>query len=174
MINEKIKVIDTVQVRHVLEDGTLDMSPEGLILETNNKPSFIQRIKMWFGLYKCAGDAMMNWGLQQLAISVYNTYGYVSVGTSSSTPSDYTLNDVVTPVLTRISATKSYDTTFIENDTVQFIAIFTPSGTYLIVETGLHDAETGGHMGARQTTCNITTTIDVPFGILWRVCIARG
>ncbi len=173
-MNETIKVIDTVQVRHVLEDGTLDMSPDGLILETNNNPSIIQRIMKWLGLYKCAGDAMMNWGLQQLTISVHDTYSHVSVGTSSSTPDDYTLNDVVTPTLARVEATKSYETTFIENDTAQFIAIFTPSGTSLIVETGLHTDVTDGHMGARQTTCNINTTAGVPFGVLWRVCLARG
>lgn len=175
MMKERICTIDTIEVRRLLPDKkTIDMSDDGLILKTNNNPSIIQRIMKWLGLYKCAGDAMMNWGIQQLATSVYNTYTHVSVGTSTATPDDFTLNDLAAPALTRSEATKSYITTYITNDTAVFQAVFYPSGTVTIVETGLHTAATGGHMGARQTTCNIVTTVDVPFGIIWRVCIARG
>lgn len=185
MIAERLNVIDTVEVRKVKSDrlwkspseytiDDLDMSPEGLILKTNNNPTIIQRILKFFGLYKCAGDAMMNWGLQQIATSIYNTYTHISVGTSTATPDDYTLNDVVSPVLTRVLATKGYGTTFITNDTAVFTGIFYPSGSYTIVETGLHDDDETGHMGARQTSCSIPTTTGVPFGIIWKVCAARG
>ena len=186
---EMMRTIDRIEVRKVKPEfiglsqeelstfdpmDILDMSDDGLILETNNHPSIIQRLKMWLGLYKCAGDAMMNYGLQQLAISIHDSYGYISAGTSSSTPDDYTLNNLVSPVLVRVAATKGYKTTFITDDTATFIGIFTPDGTYTIVETGLHTLITGGYMGARQTTCNIPTTSGIPFGILWEVCIARG
>ena len=68
MMKERICTIDTIEVRRLLPDKkTIDMSDDGLILKTNNNPSIIQRIMKWLGLYKCAGDAMMNWGIQQLA-----------------------------------------------------------------------------------------------------------
>lgn len=182
---EKMRIIDTVEFRRIRPESMykdpseytiddLDMSPEGLILETNNHPSIIQRILMFFGLYKCAGDAMMNSGLQYITTCIHDYYNYISVGTSSSLPDDYTRSDLVTPVLTRALATKGYDTTFIENDTAVMTGIFTPSGAYTIVETGIHPLVTGGDMGARQTTCNIPTTSGVPFGIIWRICVARG
>ena len=189
MKSEVLRTIDKIEVRKVKPEfiglsqeeldqfnpmDILDMSDDGLILKTNNNPSIIQRLKMWLGLYKCAGDAMMNYGLQQLAISIHDTYSHISAGTSSSTPDDYTLNNLVSPVLVRVSVTKGYKTTYITDDTATFIGIFTPDGTYTIVETGLHTALTDGHMGARQTTCNIPTTLGVPFGILWEICIARG
>lgn len=173
-LNDGVRTIDTVEVRKVLPGGTLDMSPEGLILETNNHPSIIQRIMKYLGLYKCAGDAMMNYGLQHLATAIYDHYGFVSVGTSAATPDDYTLNDVVAPVFVRVPAAKSYVTTFIENDTAVFVGIFTPSGSSTVIETGLHTALTGGHMGARQTSCNIPTTINVEIGIMWKICVARA
>lgn len=189
MTTEQIKTIDRISVRKVKPEfigltqdeinrfdpkDVLDMSPDGLILETNNHPSIIQRIKMWLGLYKCAGDAMMDWGLQQLTISIHDTYSHISAGISSTNPDDYTLNALVSPVLVRVVATKGYETTFIENDTATFISIFVPDGTYTIVETGLHTALTDGYMGARQTTCNIPTTSSKPFGIMWEICVARG
>jgi len=189
MINEKLETIDTVQYRKLLPDGTIDMSPEGLILETNNNPSIWQRFQIvignflerifganlcvHLGLYKCAGDAMMNWGIQQLAISIHDTYNYISVGTNSGSPNDYTLNELLTPVMVRAPVTKGYDTTYIENDTAVFQGIINATGAYTIVETGIHDTLTGGHMGARQTSCSVVTTDGVPFGMIWRVCIAR-
>lgn len=172
-MNEGMKIFDIVEVRKV-KNGEIDESVEGLILKTNNHPSIWQRIKRWLGLYKCAGDAMMNWGILKLSESIYDTYSHISVGVSSSSPGDFTLIDLVSPTLVRIAATKGYTTTFIENDTAVFTGIFTPDGTYTIVETGIHTAATGGNMGARQTTCNISTTPGVEFGIIWKVCVARG
>lgn len=174
MVQETFKIIDKVQFRNVLPDGTLDMSPEGLIACTNNHPSIWQRIKMKLGLYKCFGDAMMNYGLQHVATCLYDKYSHISVGTSSSSPADYTLTDLVTPVFTRVVAAKSYKTEFIENDTAVWIGIFYPTGTYTIVETGLHDMLTGGHMGARQTSCSIPTTSGVPIGMIWEITVARA
>lgn len=173
-MNESIRAIDRVEYRKVKADGTLDMSPEGLILETNNNPSLIQRIKMWLGWYKCAGDAMMNWGLTTLTESIYDTYTHISFGTSDSTPADYTLNDVVSPIMTRVLAAKSYTTTYITDDTVMMVGILTPDAVYHIVETGIHTAVTGGHMGARQTNCDITTVIGNPIGVIWYITMARG
>src|SRR5574343_487215 len=106
MKNEVMRVVDRVEYRRVNIDGSIDMSPEGLIMETNNNPSIIQRIKRWLGWYKCIDDAMMNWGIQQLAVSVYDTYDYISFGTSASSPADYTLTDLVAPIMTRIRAAK--------------------------------------------------------------------
>lgn len=175
MMHETFKIVDTVEYRKVLPDGkTLDMSPEGLIAKTNNHPSIWQRIKMFFGCYKCFGDAMMNYGLQHLATAVYNHYTHISVGTSSTDPADYTRTDVVAPVFTRVVATKGYETVYIENDTAVFTGIFNPSSVVTIVETGLHNAITGGAMGARQTSCSILTVIDIPFGIIWKVTITRA
>jgi len=168
--SERLKTIDTIEVYKVKPDGTLG----NLILKTNNSPNLLQRLFMELGLYKCAGDAMMNWGIQQLALSVYNTYTHMSVGISTSSPSDYTLTDLVSPVMTRVVPTKSLATTYIADDTAQFLGVFTPDAIYTIVETGIHDALTVGHMGARQTSCSITTVPSESFAILWKVCIARG
>lgn len=189
-MKEKIGAVDTVEFRKVLPDGTLDMSPEGLILQTNNDPTRWQRFQMALGnfldrirldslcrrlgLYKCAGDAMMNAGLTHIATAVHDYYGFISVGTSSSSPSDYTRNDCVTPVLTRVAATKSYETTYVANDTAVFTGVFYPSAVYTIVETGLHTLVTAGIMGARQTSCSIVTVNGIPFGIIWKVAIVRG
>jgi|GEM_PF-6911425 len=169
-MKDNMRMEDRIEVYDVNKDGSFGKC----ILKTNNNPSFLHRLLMRFGLYKCAGDAMMNYGIQHLATAIYSTYGYVSVGISSASPSDYALTDIISPVLTRMLATKSYETYYTTNDTAVFTAVFTPDGTYTIVETGLHDAITAGNMGARQTSCSITTSTGVPFGIIWKITIARS
>lgn len=116
----------------------------------------------------------MNAGLTDIATHIYTDMNYVSVGTSSSDPTVYTKTDLVAPVLTRVLATKGYETTYVTNDTTTFTGIFTPDGIYTIVETGLHKTLAGADMRYRQTSCSITTANGVPFGIIWKVAVVRG
>lgn len=186
MNSEKFKIVDVVEIRKVNMDNlpenpteqdlldNIDYSDDGLIQKTICNPTILQRIKRKLGLFHYLDDAAMNYEIQRLATSIYNTYSHVSVGISSASGSDYTLTDLISPVLTRSVASKSYITTYIADDTVQMLGVFTPDGTYTIVETGLHDASISGNMGYRQTSCSISTTSGVPFAILWKVTIARG
>lgn len=167
---DRTRIIDTVEAYELNKDGSFGR----LILRTNNNPNIIQRFLMKIGKYKCAGDAMMNFEIQRQATSIYNYYGFISFGIDSATPTDYTLTDLKSPVMTRAIATKGYATTYITNDTAVFTGVLTATGSYTIIETGLHDALTGGNMGARQTSCSIPTTNGVAFAMVWRVCVARG
>ncbi|MCK9459956.1 MAG: hypothetical protein M0R80_09990 [Proteobacteria bacterium] len=171
----KIKV-EELPENYTQEDliNAIDYSDDGIIQQTICHPTVFQRVLNKLGLFHYLKDAPMDYEIQRIATSVYTTYGYISVGISSSSPTDYTLNNLVSSVLTRVTALKGYETLYVTNDTATFIGVFTPDGTYTIVETGLHTAATSGYMGYRQTSCSISTTASIPFAIFWKVTIARG
>jgi len=119
------------------------------------------------------GDAFTNYGIADFATYISDKYDYGRVGTDGTSGSDYTLTDLKAPIMSRVAFTKSFDTTYVTNDTAIFTAITTSTGDYTLAEFGIHDASSGGNMGARQT--GSWSVVDgETFGIIWRIVVSRG
>ena len=117
--------------------------------------------------------AMTDYAVADFATYISDKYDYGSVGTDGTDGTDYTLNDLKTPVMTRLAFTKSFDTTYSVNDTAILTAITTATNDYTLAEFGIHDASTGGNMGARQVGSWAVTSGET-FGIIWRIVVSRG
>lgn len=148
-------------------------------VKTNKKPSLWERALKRFGFYNCADDAMMEYALNDLALHLYDKYSFISVGESSASSTVYTLDDLVDPVMTRIAASTA--TTFTTNntdsdypDSVRFVSLFVSDSDYTLKESGLHTAESGGYMGARQTFGNWDVATGDSFGVIWDIICSRG
>ena len=172
-IHEGLSFIDSLEIYEVNKDGKFTNK----ILETNFKPTLLQKIKCKLGLYKYANDIVMNEGLVDIASYIEGRFGYMSVGTSSNTPSDTTLHTLIAPSLSRSALTKGIDTTYITNDTVVFSATFTASETTDFYEAGIFKDSTtsvSDVMLCRQTFTQYTVAAGSSFGIIWKIICTRG
>lgn len=156
-----------------------------LEVETCNKPSVFTKLMCKMGLKNIAGDALTNYAINDLAVYLHGKYSYTSVGTNvtgnsgSGTPgTDYTLTDLDTPVLTRVAATKSYESTYntdpLYPDTTVYTSVMTSTGDYTLKEAGLHTTLTGGYLGARQVFSSWDITNGETFGTIWKIINSRG
>jgi hypothetical protein len=148
-------------------------------VETNNTPSVLQRALMKLGLYNCAGDAMTNYALHDLALYTSTKYVYASVGTTGTNGTNYTYDDLLYPVMTRFTATPALVNTYSTEptthpDTVQYTIIATSDGDYTLAEAGLHTTLTGGNMGSRQVFGSWSVTTGETFGMIWKIIYGRG
>ena len=98
---------------------------------------------------------------------------YISVGISGTTTGQDAFTDLQSPVMTRVLAVKSLTTTYVTNDTAQFMSIFVADNNYNIAEVGLHSTITGGTMYARQTSCAQSVTTGQSFGFIWQIASTR-
>jgi hypothetical protein len=122
----------------------------------------------------CANDAVTNYFLSDQAAYQISKYLYCSVGISDASGSDYTLNDLVSPVMTRTATTNTQTTTYTTNDTAQYLAVITCDGDYTLTETGLHTTATSGYMGARQTFYNWSVVNGQRIGAIWEIINTRS
>lgn len=143
-------------------------------LETKVYLNPLQRVMKALGLYRCIDDALTDYAIEDIAWYLMSKYGYASVGIDGSDGTVYTLTDLKSPVMTRATCSKSFDTTYTTNDTAVFTAITTATSDYTLTEFGLHDAETDGNMGARQVSCTWDVTNGETFGMIWRIVASRG
>ncbi len=149
-----------------------------LEVKTNNAPNLLQKILCKLGLINYAGDYLTNYLINDVATHLGGKYLYVSVGTSDTGSSDYTLNALSSQVMGRVASTNTYILTYGTDpaypDTTVFTAIITSDGDYDLLEAGLHTTSTGGYMGARQTFSTWSVTSGEVFGIIWRIINNRG
>lgn len=144
------------------------------LCETNNNPTFFQKALSKIGLYCYADDALTNYALSDIAGYFTEKYTHISLGTSAATPDDYTLTDLVTPLPARFPVSATLATTHTTDDTAVFTSIIVSPGDYVIKESGLHDALTGGNMGARQVCCDWTIQSTKTYGLIWKIVCGRG
>jgi len=146
--------------------------------ETNNKPSICQRILKFLGWYKCAGDALTNYAINDLAVYTGSKYMYASVGTSSANGTTYSYDDLLSPVMSRVFASagfiSTYNTDPLLPDTVQYTVVMVASGDYVLREAGIHTAITAGYMGSRQTFDDWTIANGESFAMVWQITYGRG
>lgn len=94
---------------------------------------------------------------KQIIFDHFDTFGYIAVGTGSTTPveTDTVLSNEVFRELI-------YDTTKNLSTGVYVFTIYltTVEGNYAINEIGIFDASTSGNMGLRNLTTNYTKIID--------------
>lgn len=169
-------VIDELKLFRIDDPTCIEYDPNhwSLDLKTEYKLSPMQKVLKALGLYRCIDDALTDYAIQDFATYIHDKYGYASVGIDGTSGTDYTLTDLKSPVMSRVLCTKSYDTTYITNDTAVFTAITTADSAYTLCEFGLHDASTAGHMGARQVSCTWDVVNGETFGMIWRVVPSRG
>ena len=171
---------DITQCLDVLEVYRRDKNTREWKLErkTVKNPSIFQQFLRKVGILKCADDAFTNWMINQVAQFTGTTLLYAGVGTSATSGTDYTLNDLVTPVMTRVTPTISYlnvyglDATY--PDTVQYVVIMTATSSYTLREAALFTAATGGYMGARQVMSDMAITAGEEIALVWRITYGRG
>lgn len=168
MMSNNVNRRDTLRIFNIEENGDWN-----LIQETVFKPSLWMRLKKRLGLCKFAGDRITNAGLAFAADLLIDNLHYISVGESGTTTGQDAFTDLQSPILTRSLATKSLKTTYVTDDTAVFTGIFVSDGSHTIRECGLHTTITGGTMFARQTNCDITTTVGQAFGYVWEIANTR-
>lgn len=161
-------------------DGSRPVTESELIkrgtkdIETKVYLNPLEKVLKALGLYRCIDDALTDYAVSDFATYISTTYGYASVGLDGTDGTDYTLNDLKSPVMSRVLCTKSFDTTYSTNDTAVFTAITTATSDYTLNEFGLHTALTGGYMGARQVSCTWPVVNGETFGMIWRIVASRG
>jgi len=143
-------------------------------LETKYNLNPLEKILKALGLYHCIDDALTDYALEDIASYLLTRYSYASQGIDGTDGTVYSLTDLKSPVMTRVSLTKSFDTTYSINDTAVFTGIGTATGDYTLCEFGLHDALTDGNMGARQVSCSWDVVNAETYGYIWRVVASRG
>lgn len=112
-------------------------------------------------------NLVVNVGLAQIALHLGDgsatAWTHMAIGTGTTTPSgtDTALGNEVA----RVSATFSRVTTDVTNDTAQWVATFTASGTWAITEQGMFTASSGGIMLNRVTfsAINLSTNDELQF-----------
>ena len=172
-MQDNTRCIDTLEAYTIDAEGAWHKE-----FETNNNPSLWQRLLKWLGLYKCAGDALTNYAINELATHTGETYFYGSVGTSFASSTDYSLTDLVSPVMARELATVSYVSTYNTDpaypDTVQYTIVMIATEDATLREAGLHSTLTGGYMGSRQTFTDWAITNGQSFAMVWKITYGRG
>jgi len=172
-MNDKAKCQDIIELYRISDNGEWNKS-----LETNNHPSILQRILKSLGLYNCAGDALTNYAINDLAVYTASKYIYASVGIDGTSGTNYGYTDLKSPVMTRWSVTPSIVNTYSSDpllpDTVQYAIMATSTGDYTLQEAGLHTTLTGGYMGSRQTFGNWPVVNGETFGMIWKIIYGRG
>lgn len=168
MTNDAIKCVDSLKMFRIEKDGKWTF-----LQETVHHPTIIQRIKRRLGLFKCIDDRITNAGLAFAANLLKSNLNYVSVGTNATTTGQDAFTDLQTPIMARVLAVKSLTTTYVTNDTAQFMSIFVADNNYNIAEVGLHSTITGGTMYARQTSCAQSVTTGQSFGFIWQIANTR-
>lgn len=143
-------------------------------LETKYNLNPLEKVLKALGLYRCIDDALTDYAVADFATYISGKYGYASQGIDGTSGTDYTLTDLKSPVMSRVTCTKSFDTTYSTNDTAVFTGIGTATGDYTLCEFGLHDALTSGNMGARQVSCSWEVVNAETYGYIWRVVASRG
>ena len=80
--------------------------------------------------------------------------------------------------MTRIAVTPTFVNTYSSEvllpDTVQYTIVTTVTGDYTLMEAGLHDAITSGHMGSRQTFAAWNVTNGETIAMVWKIIFGRG
>lgn len=164
---------DKLEIYRINKDGSWKLE-----VETNNHPSLWCKFLKFLGLKNYAGDALTNYAINDLAVHTGNKYTYASVGIDGSSSSNFDLNDLVSPVMTRTSAVIGYTSTYSTNatypDTVVYTIVMTATGDYTLQEAGLHTAATSGYMGSRQTFSNWSVTNGESFALVWKIVYGRG
>ena len=175
-MESKGAVIDKLELYRIDDPKYVTYDPDHweMDIETKYDLSPLQKVLKALGLYRCIDDALTNYAVADFATYIHDRYAYASVGTDGTSGTDYTLNDLKTPVMIRILCTKSYETTNVTNDTAVFMAIGTATNDYTLTEFGLHTAITAGYMGARQTSCTWDVVNGETYGMIWRVVVSRG
>ena len=168
-MDSKGALVDKLELYRIDNSGKWDME-----LETKVYLNPLQKVMKALGLYRCIDDALTDYALCDFATYISTTYGYASVGIDGTGGTTYTYTDLVSPVMTRVLCTKSFDTTYVTNDTAVFTCITTADADYTLCEFGLHTAVTAGQMGARQTSCSWDVVSGETFGMIWRVVCSRG
>lgn len=168
MINKGC-VVDELTLFKIDSDGN---RVDQIKTEYNLGP--IKKVLKALGLYRCIDDALTNYAVADFATYISTKYSYASMGIDGSSGTDYTLNDLKSPVMSRVLCTKSFDTSYATNDTAVFTAITTADGDYTLTEFGLHTTATSGYMGARQTSCTWSVVNGETYGMIWRVVVSRG
>lgn len=122
-----------------------------------------------------AGDAVTDYFLSAQATDQSIRYTHCSIGTDGTDGSVYSLNELKYPVLNpRIATTNSVGTTNVTNDTSQFMAVIECTGDWILQESGLFTAATGGFMGARQTYYDWEVDNGETIGIIWKIINNRS
>ncbi len=94
-------------------------------------------------------------------------FTYMAIGSSSTTPSS---NDTALgSELSRVSATTSRVTTDETNDTAQWVATFTASGSWTVQEMGVFNASSGGTMLNRIVFTAINLSADDQLQITYKL-----
>lgn len=119
-------------------------------------------------------SAVTNYFLTDQAAYQIAKYLYCSVGTDGTNGSVYTYSDLITPVMSRVATTNTTTTSYITNDTAQFLAVITCDGDYVLQEAGLHTASTSGYMGARQTFASWSVENGERIGAIWEIINNRS
>lgn len=173
--------IDKLELYRIDSEITSPLTTEGELLEVGYKDletkvdlNPIEKVMKALGLYRCIDDALTDYAVADFATYISNKYGYASVGTDGTNGDVYSYTNLRSPVMTRVACTKSFATTYSTNDTAVFTVITTATGDYTLTEFGLHDALTGGNMGARQCSCTWDVVNGETFGMIWRVVASRG
>ena len=165
---EKCNFVDILEIYKVDRTGHMD-----LLVKTEKHPSIFKRIKKALGLCIYADDRVTNAGLADIAGVIKDRYIYVGVGTNGLTTGQDTFTNLQTPIMTRVLSTGSLTTTYIANDTAQFLAIFTADADYTIMESALFTAATSGTMYCRQTNCNLDWANGTSYAVVWKIVCTR-
>jgi len=173
-MQDNIRCIDVLELYRIDKEGEWHKE-----IETNNHPSLWQRFLKFLGLYKCAGDAFTDYMVNQLAVFTAGKAIYTGVGTSASSPTDYSLNDLVAPVMTRVAPlaityTNVYGTNAELPDTTVYTITLTSSGDYTLREAALYTAFTSGYMCSRQTFPDWAVANGEMFAMVWKITYGRG
>lgn len=167
-MDSKGAVIDKLELYRI-ENDTWKLD-----LVTEYNIPWYKRILKYFGLYRCIDDALTNYAVQDIVDYLYTKYSYASVGIDGTEGTNYDLTDLKSPVMGRFLCTKSIGTTYATDDTLILTSIVTATGDYTLTEFGIHDVETAGNMGARQTSCTWDVVNNETFGMIWRFVVSRG
>jgi hypothetical protein len=176
----EIIIINTGILQDKLEIYSIDPSGNWTLeMETTYKTSVFDKITGLFHRKPCINDALTNYAINDIAQHISGKYGYASVGTSDTDPTDYSRNSLISPVMNRFTTANTLVNTYGSDsllpDTAQFTVIVTSDGDYDLIEFGLHTTAVDGYMGARQVgSAAWTVSNNETFGLIWKVISGRG
>lgn len=121
-----------------------------------------------------ADDIVVDGGLADIANMVKNRYGYMSIGTVSTTTAHGT-TALGGEVGSRSVTSNSLGTTYYANDTVVFTATFLLENPVTLREAGIHlmPTSSGDIMLCRETYAGMACTAGQTIALLWKVVFSR-
>lgn len=116
-----------------------------------------------------AGFAAMASRLNGSGAEAAFTYIALGTGATAATVSDTTLQtEITTNGGQRAAATASRTTTGVSNDTAQLLKVFTVTADFVITESGVFNAASGGVMLSRQLPSAINLLSGKSLEVIWK------